>query len=606
MLLSVISDILDFSRIESGQLEIEEQPFNLEQCVEEVLDIMTSRIAEKSLELTALINIDVPKQIVGDYTRLRQILINLVGNAIKFTETGEIVITVTSKLIDPKSNDYELPYELLFNVRDTGVGIAPEAIDRLFKAFSQADSSITRQYGGTGLGLAISKQLCELMGGKISVKSKVGKGSTFSFSIRTTAIAHEPMTIAPEYMAIMGKRILLVITNPTIRQAIALYTQPWEMSTQIALSAAEALQCLELSSFDVVLIDTKMDRNMVKSDLLELAQDIQDSYPDLKLILLDSITTIASPSLITNPVNFAAHITKPITASKLYQAFTNIFAISSNLNKVNNNVDPSISNSHQLNSQLLDENFAKLHPFRILVAEDNLVNQQILLLLLEKLGYAAEAVDDGLQAIKALSRQSYDLIFMDIQMPIMDGLTATKNIREMSNCDPWIIGLSANASVESYKSASSSGMDDYFTKPFQIENLIAALQRVPPSRSPEPSHLGIDLKTFTVLENAVGASHLSGLIAIYLDQSAQAISDMRESFKNRDFVGIEAENHSLKGGSGTFGAIQLFKLCQNTESLCNKLIKSHNYTDQDVDNLDSILQKIEQEYNRVAEELRSR
>ncbi len=613
MLLSVISDILDFSRIESGQLEIEEHPFNLEQCVENVLDLMTSRIAEKSLELIALINIDVPKQIIGDYTRLRQILINLISNAIKFTEAGEIVITVTSKLIDLKSN----AYELMFNVRDTGVGIAPEAIARLFKAFSQADSSITRQYGGTGLGLAISKQLCELMGGEISVKSTVGKGSTFSFSIRTTAIAPEHMAIAPEHMAIapehmaiMGKRILLVITNPTIRQAIALYTQPWEMSTQIALSAAEALQCLELSSFDAVLIDTKMDRNMVGNDPLELAKDIQDSYPDLKLILLDSITAIASPNLVISPVNFAAQIAKPLTSSKLYRAFTNIFSISfdlnSNIDPIIDQVNPSISNPHQLGSQLLDENFAQLYPFRILVTEDNLVNQQIILLLLEKLGYEAEAVDDGLQAIKALSRQSYDVIFMDIQMPIMDGLTATKNIREMPDRHPWIIGLSANASVESYKSASSSGMDDYFTKPFQIENLIAALQRVPPRSSPESSCQSLDLKTLTVLEDAVGASHLSDLIAIYLDHSAQAIGNMKEAFKNRDFATMDAENHSLKGGSGTFGAIQFFKLCQNMESLCHKLIKSKHPTNQDIENLDNILKKLEQEYNQVAEELQSR
>jgi PAS domain S-box-containing protein len=606
MLLSVISDILDFSRIESGQIELEENAFNLEQCIEEVLDLMTSRIVEKSLELTALINIDVPKQIISDYTRLRQILINLISNAIKFTETGEIVVTVTAKLIATQSH----AYELLFNVRDTGVGIAPEAIARLFKAFSQADSSITRQYGGTGLGLAISKQLCELMGGEISVKSTVGKGSTFGFSIRTTAIALEPTAIAPKSTAIMGKRILLVITNPTIRQAIALYSQPWEMSTQVALSAAEVLQCLELSSFDAVLIDTKIDINIVGSDPLELAQEIQDSYPDLKLILLDSITAIANPSPIISPVNFAAQIAKPLTSAKLYQAFTNIFAISSDLNfDLDSNikqVNPSISNPHQLGSQSLDENFAQLYPFRILVAEDNLVNQQIILLLLEKLGYEAEAVDDGLQAIKALSRQSYDLIFMDIQMPIMDGLTATKNIREMANRHPWIIGLSANASVESYKSASSSGMDDYFTKPFQIENLIAVLQRVPPRLSPVSSHQSIDLKTFTILENAVGASHLWDLIAIYLDRSGQGIENMKEAFKNRDFVFIEAENHSLKGGTGAFGAMRLFNLCQNMESLCNKLIKSQNPTNQDLEKLDSILQEIEQEYNLVAEELQSK
>ena len=588
MLLSVINNILDFSRIESGRFELEEHPLNLEKCLEEVLDLMTSHVAEKSLELISIINLDVPKQIIGDHNRLRQILVNLLGNAVKFTDIGEIVITVDSKLIDQKTNSHEL----LFNVYDTGIGISPESISKLFQAFSQADNSISRQYGGTGLGLVICKQLCELMGGHIDVKSTVGKGTTFSFSIRVKAIATENLSesieIAPE---LKGKSILSVSSNSKVQQAISLYTQSWDIDTQVANSANEALQLINLCIFDAVLIDIQLGEVVA----LELARTIQDLFPTTDSVLL----TTVSASTYSSSILFAATITKPISASKLYQTFINLFTMK----------DPESSTYSSIpssNPVTLDENFAKHYPFKILVVEDNLVNQQILLLLLENLGYEAQAVENGLEAVKALTDKAYDLIFMDIQMPIMDGLTASKNIRQLPDRYPWIIGLSANAFSESRNAAVSAGMDEYLTKPLQIESLIAALQGVPQHPIPKPAHQSLNLVILTSLEDMIGTEDLSKLINTYLEHSAQVIPNMKAALKNKDFVTVELENHSFKGGSSIFGATQLVNFCQEIQSLCKSYIKSNKYTNEDIAKVESILQQMEVEFDHVSQEFQDR
>ena len=379
VLLSVINKILDFSQIEAGTIELEEHPFDLRTCIEEILDLMSSPAAKKSLELSALINVDVPQRIISDSTCLRQILVNLIGNAIKFTEKGEIAITVSSTLIDSSSSTSQLN----FTVRDTGMGIDADSIHRLFKPFSQADSSITRQYGGTGLGLAISKQLCKLMGGDIQVESTVGQGTTFSFFIRTQAIAVETQAIAPE---LNQKKVLIVNSNATIQQVIRVYTQEWDMVGQPALSEVEALQYLSSSKYDAIFID----RHLQSIDGLDLARNIQELFPTLPIILMTSVADIDVPI----SINCAGYLTKPITASKLYQVFSNLFLPDTSQSTNSSNV-------FQLNSD-----FARRYPFQILIVEDNSVNQQILLLMLERLGYKGDAVANGLEAVNALERQS--------------------------------------------------------------------------------------------------------------------------------------------------------------------------------------------------------
>ena len=602
VLLAVINDILDFSQIESGKLELEARPFKLQQCVEDVFDLMALRIADKCIDLSALINLKVPSEIIGDYSRLRQILINLVSNAIKFTDKGEVALSIKSRLIDPETNTHEL----LFYVRDTGVGIAPEAIAKLFQSFSQADKSITRQYGGTGLGLVISKQLCELMGGKIGVKSELGKGSTFSFSIQAKATANAETSqnitnLTTNTDCLKGKSILVVSSNSTIRQAIALYNQAWSVNTQVAFSAAEALQSLELSVFDAVIIDG----SLVEIDVTDLAMDIQSDFPDLNLILLNFAETIKRG----NANVFNHYISKPVTASKLYETFCEIF--SSTPTKT------TISKDFRQSPQ--DLNLAINLPLEILVVEDNSVNQEILLLILEQIGYIAEAVNNGSKSVEAIQLKPYDVVFMDMQMPIMDGLSATKNIRKLPIHQPWIIGLSADAFTESRDAALSAGMNEYLTKPFRTDDLLKALQRVkkyaPTAIASEvltepiasqPVRESLNMQTLKSLENSIGAENLSRLADNYIQQSGIAIAKMQTALSKNDFVTIESENHALKGTSGNFGASELFRLCGSLECLCKICIDSDNSSTIDSKEIAIVIQNMGNEYKQVCQALKSK
>lgn len=579
VLLSVINNILDLSRIESGHLEIEASPCKIQQCVEEVIDLMTSRIADKSLEIFALIDTSVPQQIFGDYSRLRQILVNLVSNAIKFTDQGEIVITVTSQLIDRETNSHKL----LFQVRDTGIGIAPEAIGKLFQSFKQADSSINRKYGGTGLGLAICKQLCEAMGGEVDVESTIGEGSIFSFSIQATAIAPEsPQKLSEKSLEILqGKRILSINNNPTCQQAIASYIQGWGMTVQDVDSPTEALQLLTKNSYDLILID----QYLTEANGLEFVQDIQDILPDLHIFILNSAKAI----LESNSIGRAANITKPITASKLHQAFINTFT-------------PQVKSlpSPDLTSQNPYQSFDTQHLFQILIVEDNPVNQNVLLLMLEKFGYVSDVVGNGLEAINLLANKSFDIIFMDIQMPVMDGLTATRNIRQEAHQHPWIIGLSADAFTESRGLALAAGMDDYLTKPLQIEELLAALERVPKILDTKAQHSSLDLETLSTLEKMIGSENLSKLINNYLEHSQQVIAKMQASLKNGDLAAIAAASHTLIGGSGTFGVTYLCDICRDLQSLCHQIIGNPDQIPNEyMKDVASLVHRIMEEYAHV-------
>jgi signal transduction histidine kinase/CheY-like chemotaxis protein/HPt (histidine-containing phosphotransfer) domain-containing protein len=644
VLLSIINKILDFSQIESGNMQLESHPFDLRQCIEEILDLMSSQTAERSLELSALIDLDVPQQIISDSTCLRQILVNLIGNAIKFTERGEIAITVSSSLIDPDSNLYQLNFKL----RDTGIGISPEGLSRLFQSFSQADSSITRQYGGTGLGLVICKKLCHLMGGDIEVESQVGRGTTFSFSIQATAIATKPIAIAPE---LKGKHILVVNTKTTIQQIILLYAQSWGMVVRTASSEIEALQGLEIADFDVVLID----RSLQSMSGLDLAKNIQDIFPDLPIVMLTSVATTNIP----NSTYLNRYLTKPITSAKLYRSLLSIFSTA--------NPETSIV-IHPLQ---LDSNFASQHPLQILIVEDNPVNQQVLLLMLERLGYRGDTASNGLEAVNAVKRQFYDLVFMDIQMPVMDGLTACQHIRQLPKNNPWIVGLSANVFRESRESALSAGMNDYLTKPLQIEELVTTLQRISsdrisgdrisgdrqsgesintwlhtqtleltdPNRSAHNSDLLTEIVTnpsernsndslgepdvmrsnsyvqecalsgFPVINNStidnleecIGQEALYEVIDSYLTECEKTIIKIHQALETEDFVKISFENHSLKGGCGTMGADRLNVVCKELSQLCKT-----NNDENKCQTVSMILKQLEVEFSKVSQAFRQK
>ncbi|MBT9312438.1 response regulator [Leptothoe kymatousa] len=471
-LLTIINDILDFSKIESNKLDLEHAPFNLRVCVEESLELLAPQAAEKGLELCCVVDEKIPNTLVGDVTRLRQILINLLGNAIKFTQTGEVVVKVHAtpgESVNHAADEQCLSVH--FSVQDTGIGIPADKIDTLFKSFSQVDSSSTRKYGGTGLGLAISKKLCELMGGSISVNSVLGEGTCFSFSISTPVLPDQP--VQPKLghpNPLQGKRILIVDDNATNRDILTLHAKSWGIDSLAAQSGYEALGILSCQSdFDAIILDMQMP-NM---DGLVLANNIrlQGNYGQkVPLIMLTSIGRPELPEHKIKAIKFAAFLNKPMRQSRLHEVLTQVLSSQA---LPATTPEPS-------KIQFLEPTLGQTHPLKILVAEDNLVNQQLAKQYLNKLGYQPDIVGDGDKAIEALKKQHYDVILMDIQMPNMDGLTATAKIHEQWSPPqrPQIIALTANAMHGDREKFLAAGMDSYISKPIHLQELITTLKQV--------------------------------------------------------------------------------------------------------------------------------
>lgn len=455
-LLGVINDILDFSKIESGHLELEQQPIDLRDCIEEVLDVFGGKAAQAGLDLIYQIDHQVPTQIISDGLRLRQILINLVGNAVKFTHQGEIVVSVHLIAHLPDQG-----VELAFEVRDTGIGIAANKLDRLFKAFSQVDSSHTRQYGGTGLGLVITQRLIELMGGSIHVESEEGKGSCFRFKLlsRVSQPVKRPVEYEPGGDT-EGKLVLLVDDNQTNRIILKTQLEQWHLQPTMASSGRQALEILcQGTPFDLVITD----RQMPQMDGLELAGTIRALYPDLPIMLLSSI---GDESRRTHTHLFSAILTKPVHQQQLARLVQQTLRAKRVV---------SLPVARPESAYGLD--FAQQHPLRILIAEDNLINVKLLVRVLHKLGYSPAVAYNGLDVLASLP-QGFDLILMDVQMPEMDGLEATRRIRQQLIPQPWIIALTANAMQEDREICLTAGMNEYVTKPPNLELLKQSFQQV--------------------------------------------------------------------------------------------------------------------------------
>ncbi len=454
-LLGVINDILDFSKIESGGMELEEEDFELQSSIEHILDIFGARAARSGIELLNQVEREVPAFIRGDDLRLRQILTNLVGNAMKFTEQGEIFIRV--RVEDAASNGELL---LGFEVRDTGIGIPAEKQERLFKAFSQVDSSTTRKYGGTGLGLAISQQLVKLMGGTIRVESAPGKGSTFYFNIRTRAGAGKQAPIQIDGLTgHAGKKVLIVDDNHTNRIILRTQLEYWNLQPVLAASGVEALNILDADSrFDLILTDMQMPF----MDGIRLAQNIHGRYAHIPIILLSSVGDEYKKKQL-----FSAVMTKPIKQQLLYR---NILAGLQHQGRFT--VD-----GRQVPSRL-PENLSATFPLQILVAEDNEINQQVIHYILQKIGYMATIVANGQEAVDAAEAMTYDIIFMDLQMPDVDGLEATRIIRGNKTLhQPVIIALTANTMEGDEEECLLAGMNDYIGKPVKLEELLGKLRK---------------------------------------------------------------------------------------------------------------------------------
>jgi signal transduction histidine kinase/ligand-binding sensor domain-containing protein/DNA-binding response OmpR family regulator len=454
-LLGVINDILDFSKIESGNLELDEQDFDVRDCVESVLDLFAQKASQLNLDLVYQIDPSVPVQIIADQLRLRQVLINLVGNAIKFTTKGEVLISVGMASTEGQR------LELQFAVRDTGIGIPDDKLGRLFKAFSQVDSSTTRKYGGTGLGLAISEKLVHLMGGSIGVESKPGIGTTFSFSIKAKVGSKSARTyINLNLAALENRQILVVDDNATNRSIMETQLRQWKFIPLIAATGAEAIPLLKANpGIDLVISDM----NMPEMNGVALAKELKQLRPDLRLILLSSAGNEQSRQ---HAYLFNAILSKP---AKYHQLHHHIVELLKNIEKQEANV-PAEHNQ-------LPANLAKTYPMDILVAEDNAINQKLAIHILQKMGYEPKVAGNGHEVLEAVAHHHYHLIFMDVQMPEMDGLEATRFIRQHVSPQPIIIAMTANAMTEDREACLQAGMNDYLSKPIKLAELVAALEK---------------------------------------------------------------------------------------------------------------------------------
>lgn len=451
-LLSVINDILDFSKIESGKMELEMQPFALTDPIEDVFDLMSSSAHSKNIELLYYIDKSVPSGIISDVTRLRQVLVNLINNAIKFTESGEIFISLAKVGSTPEGA------RIQFSVRDTGIGIPAERMDRLFQSFSQVDASTTRKYGGTGLGLAISKRLIELLGGEIWVESEVGKGTTFFFTIEAKAADLPVEELEFKSLNFKGKKVFVVDDNETNLKILRLQCEGWGLEVETCNHPVNALRILrERNDFNFAILDM----HMPEMDGITLAKRVREfrTERELPFVMLSSVADNMEES---EKKIFNTYLTKPVRPHRLGQAirlvineqFRNEKVISFPAKK-----KPDLYENHNRN-------------LRILVVEDNMVNQKVAGKILNKFGYKADFANNGLEGVKAISMIKYDLVFMDVQMPEMDGLTATREVIKLfpdPSDRPVIIAMTANALKEDQERCVEAGMDDFISKPVKVE-----------------------------------------------------------------------------------------------------------------------------------------
>ncbi|MBM4116262.1 response regulator [bacterium] len=464
-LLVIINDILDFSKIEAGQLELREEPFDLRECVEEALDLVSLRVAEKRLELACQLAPELPQRILGDGSRLRQVLINLLSNAVKFTDRGEVSLRVDARAL-PDGR-----VELHCQVRDTGIGISPEGQARLFRSFSQVDGSSSRRYGGTGLGLAICRQLCELMGGTIWVESQPGQGATFHFTLRAVVAADRPAGGPPAWLA--ARRALLVEDNATSRAALLATLRELGLSVKTATTGEEARSCLVAAAaagapFELILVDEEgggLDHGDGARQLAALPP--ADAPPR---VLLCGPSAASSEGV---PAGFVGTLSKPVKRARLALVLATVFAPRAP-GRAGAGAGPGEGDAPRAAATS-----AGAGGLRILLAEDNPVNQKVALSMLARLGLRADLAENGQVALQRLAEQDYDLVLMDMQMPLLDGLGATQRIRAElpASRQPRIVAVTANAMKGDRERCLAAGMDDYVSKPLRKEDLEAALQR---------------------------------------------------------------------------------------------------------------------------------
>jgi PAS domain S-box-containing protein len=618
MLLKLVNDILDFSKIEAGRLEIEQVPFDLRSCVEEVLNLFASEAARKKLALTCFFARDIPTDLLGDITRVRQILMNLVSNAIKFTEAGEVVVTVerlerTTGDDGPATGDRqqtiaaargmhtaERPAQQTVtfhvSVRDSGLGIPADQFNQLFQAFHQLGPSSSRKHGGTGLGLTISKQLAELMGGTIWVESEADQGSTFHVTFEAEVAPSQPRPFLERHQPdLLDKRLLIIEPQAANRLLLSQQAGEWGMQPVEAATLADGLHLLgTAAACEVVLLD--MDGIMQEKLALELAQKIQQQCATQKvpLVLLSSPVTHREMAMHVS-LPCAGWLMKPITIAPLHHVLVNIFR----------GVPLQTMNAHQ--ESLFAEQIGKYYPLRILLAEDHIINQQVALALLEKLGYHADRATSGLEVLQMVEQQMYDVILMDVQMPEMDGMEATRYLRDSLPADqqPYVIALTAHALESDREHCLQAGMDDYLEKPLRIEDLVQKIQKIRPladmsvpqggtgDEGPEtgdrhqtpvvpqhtpasqpakqemepPAQSPLNVALYQQFCATVGAEAAAQLVDIFLQDVPVKVQHIRQALATNDSNAVRVLAHTLKSSSAQVGAHHVAALCKQLEHL---------------------------------------
>ena len=620
-LLTVINDILDFSKIESNKLELEMGRLDLYECIEDVLSLFANQAEQKGINLTSLIEpASIPNFFKGDSIRLRQIVSNLLSNSIKFTESGEVSVHIRVLPVAESATEEAAKalFDIHFSIRDTGIGIPEEKHARLFQSFSQVDASTTRQYGGTGLGLAISKRLIEMMGGEIGVKSEVGVGSIFTFSVRLEA--YDCTTQADKLKAQTGlkqKRLLVVDSNETSGRYLLLQAESWDLEVEIANSAEAALvQLFRSDPFDAIAIDDSLS----DMDNIQLASQIRNfpNYQAVPIILFQTrrSSTVQPLKMLGSKVRV---LQKPARRSQFYNALVELL-----LSEV------TVSSPSGDKAPVMGANFSETKPLRILLTEDIPLNQKVALQMLSTYGYQADIASNGKEAVDALQRNAYDLVFMDVQMPEMDGLEATGKIRASSDIEqPYIIAMTAHAMQGDREECLAAGMDDYIGKPIRKRDLAEAIQRCPrlqdkvstsrkqaaqldkllalemippeqentcktatiahrnsplaavqtvpentyPTTSEAPLRINFDVEKFPILDREVlegvssEADFLSELCDSFLTDSPQRVAQLRQDLTQGDAAAVRRSAHALKSLSGCVGAMSLFQVCKFMEDL---------------------------------------
>ena len=601
-LLTIINDILDFSKVESGKMQLETIDFVLRTAIEEVADLLAERAQSKGVEMACLIQHDIPVVVRGDPGRLRQILTNLLGNSIKFTDVGEVVLR--AKLAADAGDAVMIRFE----ITDTGVGISAESQRRLFQSFSQADGSTTRKFGGTGLGLVISKRLAELMGGEIGVESEPGKGSTFWFTVKLSKIPAAQLAVPAPRGDLTGLYVLAVDDNLTNLQLVRAQTRQWGVVCEIATQGPEALEMIDAASrqrpFDVALLDMQMPG----MDGLELAEAIKrnPSNEKMKLIVMTSMAQRGHAAR-SEQVGVAGYLNKPIRQAQLYDCLRTVMGPAS----------PPASQVVQLAPRIVTAHSIKeandlLRP-RVLLAEDNQTNQMAATRMLELLGCRVDIAVNGIEAVDACGAVDYAMVLMDNQMPEMDGLTAAREIRRFESARGKppvpIIAFTADAMIGDRERCMAVGMNDYLSKPFKVAQLSAMLERwghrsppaaaAPAAVTPVRRDRAVDARVFDQFREGGDASganaFVSRLIDLYLEESTTRIAALKSAVERQDSSAVRLASHSLKGSSGSVGAIRLAAICDELETL------ARNGTT--LDGSVALIAEIEDEFRHVCDAL---